>query len=58
MILVPAGDDVTITFMDQTDHKAREIQMQSMAWTDPLFPDESPEAGRLHARLKAAGREE
>ncbi len=36
MILVPAGDDVTITFMDQTDSKAREIQMESMAWTDPL----------------------
>ncbi len=36
MILVPAGDDVTMTFMDQTDSKAREIQMESMAWTDPL----------------------
>ena len=36
MILVPAGDDVTVTLMDQTDSKAREIQMESMAWTDPL----------------------
>lgn len=36
MIFVPAGDDVTITFIDFTDTKAREDQMESMAWTDPL----------------------
>ena len=36
MIFVPAGDDVTITFIDFTDSKAREDQMESIAWTDPL----------------------
>ncbi|MEM9402634.1 MAG: diguanylate cyclase [Pseudomonadota bacterium] len=36
MIFVPAGDDVTITFIDFTDSKAREDHMESMAWTDPL----------------------
>ena len=36
MIFVPAGDDVTITFIDFTDSKARENQMESIAWTDPL----------------------
>jgi len=32
----PVGDDVAITFMDITDKKAKEIQMESYAWSDPL----------------------
>lgn len=36
MIFVPAGDDLTITFIDLTDSKAKEQQMESMAWNDPL----------------------
>ena len=32
----PVGDDVAITFVDITDKKAKEIQMESIAWSDPL----------------------
>ena len=32
----PVGDDVAITFVDVTDRKAKEIQMESIAWSDPL----------------------
>lgn len=32
----PIGDDVAVTFMDLTDRKAKEIQMESIAWSDPL----------------------
>lgn len=32
----PVGDDVAITFIDITDKKAKEIQMESFAWSDPL----------------------
>jgi diguanylate cyclase (GGDEF)-like protein len=32
----PVGDDVAMTFMDITDKKAKEIQMESYAWSDPL----------------------
>ena len=32
----PVGEDVAITFVDVTDRKAKEIQMESIAWSDPL----------------------
>jgi len=32
----PVGDDVALTFVDITDRKAKEIQMESIAWSDPL----------------------
>ena len=32
----PVGDDVAITFVDITDRKAKELQMESIAQTDPL----------------------
>jgi diguanylate cyclase (GGDEF)-like protein len=32
----PVGDDVAVTFVDITDKKAKEIQMESIAWSDPL----------------------
>jgi diguanylate cyclase (GGDEF)-like protein len=32
----PVGDDVAVTFVDITDRKAKEIQMESIAWLDPL----------------------
>ena len=32
----PVGDDVAVTFIDITDRKAKEIQMESIAWSDPL----------------------
>lgn len=32
----PVGDDVAITFVDITDRKAKELQMESIALTDPL----------------------
>jgi len=32
----PVGDDVAVTFVDITDRKAKEIQMESIAWSDPL----------------------
>lgn len=36
MIFVPAGEDVTITLIDLTDSKAKQHQIESIAWTDPL----------------------
>lgn len=36
MVFVPAGEDVTITFIDLTDSKAQQHQIESIAWTDPL----------------------
>ena len=32
----PVGDDVALTLIDITDRKARELQMESFAWLDPL----------------------
>jgi len=32
----PVGDDVAITFVDVTDRKAKEMQMESIALSDPL----------------------
>jgi diguanylate cyclase (GGDEF)-like protein len=32
----PVGDDVAITFVDITDRKAKELQMESIALSDPL----------------------
>jgi diguanylate cyclase (GGDEF)-like protein len=32
----PVGEDVAVTFVDITDKKAKEIQMESIAWSDPL----------------------
>ncbi len=32
----PVGDDVAVTFVDITDRKAKEIQMESIARSDPL----------------------
>jgi len=32
----PVGEDVAVTFIDITDRKAKEIQMESIAWSDPL----------------------
>ena len=36
MIAEPVGDDIALTFIDVTDGKAREQQMESIAWSDPL----------------------
>jgi len=36
VIAEPVGDDVAVTFVDITDKKAKEIQMESIAWSDPL----------------------
>lgn len=32
----PVGDDVALTLIDVTDRKARELQMETFAWSDPL----------------------
>jgi len=32
----PVGDEIAVTFVDITDKKAKELQMESIAWTDPL----------------------
>lgn len=32
----PVGDEVAVTFVDITDKKAKELQMESIAWKDPL----------------------
>ena len=32
----PVGEEVAVTFVDITDKKAKELQMESIAWTDPL----------------------
>ncbi len=32
----PVGDDVAVSLFDMTDRKAKEIQMESIAWSDPL----------------------
>ncbi len=32
----PVGEEVAVTFVDITDKKAKELQMESFAWTDPL----------------------
>ncbi|MDJ0940150.1 MAG: diguanylate cyclase [Woeseiaceae bacterium] len=36
MICEPVGDDIAATFIDVTDGKTREKQMESIAWSDPL----------------------
>jgi diguanylate cyclase (GGDEF)-like protein len=36
MICEPIGDDIAMTFVDVTDSKAKERQMESIAWSDPL----------------------
>jgi diguanylate cyclase (GGDEF)-like protein len=36
MICEPVGDDIAMTFIDVTDTKDRERQMESIAWSDPL----------------------
>jgi len=36
MIVEPFGDDISITFVDLTDGKAKEQQMESIAASDPL----------------------
>ena len=36
IICEPIGADVAVTLIDITDRKAKEIQMESFAWTDPL----------------------
>jgi diguanylate cyclase (GGDEF)-like protein len=36
IIAEPVGEDVAVTFVDITDRKAKEIQMESIAWSDPL----------------------
>ena len=36
MICQPVGDDFALTFVDITDSKAKERQMESIAWSDPL----------------------
>ena len=36
MICEPVGDDFALTFVDITDSKAKERQMESIAWSDPL----------------------
>lgn len=36
MICEPVGDDIAATFVDVTDTKAKERQMESIAWSDPL----------------------
>ena len=32
----PVGEDVAVTFVDITDRKAKEMHMESIAWSDPL----------------------
>ncbi len=32
----PVGDDVAVSLFDMTDRKAKEIHMESIAWSDPL----------------------
>jgi diguanylate cyclase (GGDEF)-like protein/PAS domain S-box-containing protein len=36
LICQPVGDDIAATFIDVTDTKAKERQMESIAWSDPL----------------------
>jgi len=36
LISQPVGDDIAATFIDVTDTKAKERQMESIAWSDPL----------------------
>ncbi len=36
MICEPVGDDIAATFIDVTDTRAKEAQMESIAWSDPL----------------------
>ena len=36
LICQPVGDDIAATFIDVTDSKAKEKQMESIAWSDPL----------------------
>ncbi|MGH8224489.1 MAG: diguanylate cyclase domain-containing protein [Woeseiaceae bacterium] len=36
IIAEPVGEDVAVTFVDVTDRKAKEKQMESIAWSDPL----------------------
>lgn len=36
VIAEPVGDNVAVTFVDVTDRKAKELQMESIAWSDPL----------------------
>ena len=36
LICEPVGDDIAATFIDVTDTKAKERQMESIAWSDPL----------------------
>ena len=36
MICEPVGDDIALTFVDITNSKAKERQMESIAWSDPL----------------------
>jgi diguanylate cyclase (GGDEF)-like protein len=36
MICEPVGDDIAATFIDVTDSNAKEQQMESIAWSDPL----------------------
>jgi diguanylate cyclase (GGDEF)-like protein len=36
IIAEPVGEDVAVTFVDVTDRKAKEMQMESIAWSDPL----------------------
>lgn len=36
VIAEPVGEDVAVTFVDVTDRKAKEMQMESIAWSDPL----------------------
>jgi diguanylate cyclase (GGDEF)-like protein len=36
IISEPVGEDIAVTLVDITDRKAKEIQMESSAWCDPL----------------------
>ena len=36
VIVEPVGDEVAVMFVDITDKKAKELQMESIAWNDPL----------------------
>jgi diguanylate cyclase (GGDEF)-like protein len=36
IIAEPVGEDIAVTFVDVTDRKAKEMQMESIAWSDPL----------------------
>lgn len=36
LICQPVGDDIAATFIDVTDTRAKERQMESIAWSDPL----------------------